>query len=293
MYLIHIEGKGCRSMMDIIPSVQTVYEMEQEFAPNLKIKFLPPNDEVESGIILKTPNNTIRRNWTFKNKEEVDKLRKLILYYLKYDKNNSSNQIENEKKNNTDEYYKLIIKSITDEIIQNNILDEIYKLSPEDKQTRSICKRVRSKECNNNYPTNTAIFDRCMKEVNWLCNNAYSDEVSEKLNDISENMRLNIYNNLKQNNLIMDKSQLDNIIAKVSLNNLANKMQNIDINHKNVNETINTILNEQNYLNTNLNLKEGFNQNITNYDLMNKIIGLVIIIMAFLLIIYLISTRKN
>ena len=82
MRLFHLEGKGCRHIIDAMPGIMAVYQMEREFYPHLLIEFLPHDDDEETGIIFQSGNNIIKKNWTFHNKNEINELRKIIWSHL-------------------------------------------------------------------------------------------------------------------------------------------------------------------------------------------------------------------
>lgn len=273
--LYHIDGKGCRFVNDIMPGINAVYTMEQEFFPYLDIEFLPHSEFENSGIILQANDELIRRNYTFHDKKELGELRDLIWKYLlkyrkikditkngclkdfrEYNPNRVIQGWRNAKRlAKDDNCCAIILNKLTDEIMARKILHEVYTLSSNDEMDKDTCKKVRFGECGDNYPRGTAQFDRCTREVNWLCNNGYPNKVVKKMDKIVTDVRKKIYDDLKRNNLIVNKQKFDNIIDAGLFADLGNRMGNKVANYKNVNKTLNDIFTEKQYY---LGLVEGF-----------------------------------
>lgn len=313
MRLFFIEPGGCKHITEVIPGIFAVAQMEQEFAPYIKLNYLPYRDDAKGGIILQTKNETIKRDYTFHNKTDIEDLRNLIWYYLKKDYDvkdlaapqgclkdfreykpvNSVVQGFNEKKKALakDVCCKVVLDTITPAIIQHNILHEVYKLSNVDIQDRKICEQVRGGECVDNYPPNTDTYRRCMAEVQWLCQNGYPvNKTVNRMNQIVKDIRKKLYNELKNNNLKVNKKLFDQIIDAGLFQDLGNRMGNKVANDKNVRASIDQIFTEKDYY---LGLIEGFDDNssLFSFEIPHSKIGGLILLIFVLLLVYEVSKK--
>jgi len=297
MRLFHIDGGSCKYIIDLMPSINAIYQLHEEFYPYLKIEFLPYREDEKQGIILQTKTEIIRKPYTFKNKNDIEELRGIIWYYLEKDYNVKSiefltnfiphnpNNVILGWKNKLDSLdkdicCKIILDSLTSNILKHNILHEVYRLSNKDIQTRDICKNVRFSECGDNYPKNTETFNRCIREANWLCNNGYPNNVINKMNSLVKKIKIDLYNDLYNNNLKVNKKKFDEIISAGLFQNIGIRMNNLDINKNNVKNTINQIFTEKNYY---LNLIEDFMPNhIDNYKINILFILIIIFVLLFI-----------
>jgi hypothetical protein len=297
MRLFLIEGHGCKHITDIMPAIKAVYQMEQEFFPYLTVDFVPYREYENTGIVLVTKLTTIRKDYTFMDKQDINDLRNLIWFHLKKEVNikdithdgclsdfrevNKNNVIQGwqEKKrlSKNDSCCKSILKSKTPEPIKTNILHDAYKLKKIDSQNRNICKKVRFNECRDNYPHNSDSFKRCIDEVEWLCNNGYPNKTVNAMNELVKNTRLNLYKYLNDNNLKVNKQKFDEMIDAGLFDDLGNRMGNKVISDKNVSMIPFTAQNEKNYY---LNLIEGYGT--TNISIWYIIVLILLIIVIYL-----------
>jgi len=314
MHLFYIAEGSCQHITEIMPGIKTIYQMEAEFHPYLQIEFLPQRDETHEGIILQTKTTTIRRDYNFKDKKAIDDLRNLIWHHLKRENNIKNVQNENDFRENRPNHVtqgwqarkrlankdvccKLVLDALTLEVIKNNILHEVYKLSPIDKQDRKTCMQVRGGECGDNYPPNTATYKRCVDETTWLCKNGYPiNKRVEAMNQLVKNVRLNLYKYLDENNLKVNKRKFDEIIDAGLFDDLGNRMGNKVANDKNVRASLDQIFTEKDYY---LGLIEGFDgeykeEQLSGYSgifTWNRITGLILILVV-LLYVYMLA-KKN
>ncbi|QKF94244.1 hypothetical protein QKU48_gp0786 [Fadolivirus algeromassiliense] len=277
MRLFYIEDKGCKHITDIVPGVFAVNQMEQEFFPHITVEYLPFRTDEPGGIILQTKTDVVRRNWTFKNPNDIKELRKLIWHYLEKERNikditvngclkdfkeyNQNHVTQGWKARKRlaakDLCCKIVLDTITPEIVRHNILHEEYRLSTKDKLDKNTCKQVRFGECGDNYPPNTPLFERCVREVNWLCERGYGpDSPVKKMDEFVKNVRTKLYHELNKNNLKVNKRKFDEIIDAGLFQDLGNRMGNKVADDPNVRSSLDKIFTEKDYY---LGLIEGFN----------------------------------
>ena len=311
MRLFLVDGGKCQYTKDLMPAIFAIAQMEQEFNPYLDIEYLPYREDEIPGILLVTKTGTIRKNYTFKNKKDIVDLRNLIWYYLQRDHGIKNAHDENDfrqfnpniviqgfeaKKRLMKENVccKIILDTLTSEVMKNNILHEVYRLSPIDKQDKNICKKVRGGECGDNYPPNSATYDRCIDEVDWLCNNSYPvNNAVNAMNQLVKNVRIKLYNELNRSNLKVNKQKFDEIIDAGLFTDLGNRMGNKVANDTNVRASLDKIFTEKDYY---LSLIEGFDENnskLENNNLftIDRFMGLLLILLI-LLYVYML-TKKN
>lgn len=119
------------------------------------------------------------------------------------------------------------------------IKHDVYKLDPTDKQDRRICKQVRFGECTDNYPPNTPQFDICQKEVKWLCNNGYPNNIrTQTILKFRENLKNKVLKELHENNMVVNKPQFDTIMDAGFFERVNNRMGNKATTYKNVDHAI-------------------------------------------------------
>jgi len=234
MRLLHFNGKICKHMIDIVPGIKATYQMEQEFYPYLDIDFLTnaQHDEQNSGIILQTKNGIIKRYYDFKDKKELEQLRALIWEYLLKEKNiveveeTQQNNDRNLNPNRVIQGWSNVVKEHKQHIYPNvkspylnlpvdsnfRSLNNVFRLNPNDVQTKDTCKLQRYQECTDNYPAESAEFKRCVAEVNWVCENGYPNKRLELHNKYAQTVWEGIYKDLKENNGLVNKQNFDDII---------------------------------------------------------------------------------
>lgn len=234
MRLLHFNGKICKNMPEIIPSIKATYQMEQEFYPYLDITFLTndQHDEQNTGIVLQTKNNIIKRYYDFKDKKDLEDLRTLIWDNLEKEKNIT--EVDGDEQNNdrkvglnkviigwgnvVQEHKNHIYPGIQPPYLNLPVdselrsLNRVFRLNPNDKQTKQTCKLQRYQECTDNYAQATPEFKRCVDEVNWLCENGYPNKKLQLHTQYVNSVRGHIYDDLENNNGYVGKRQFDDII---------------------------------------------------------------------------------
>lgn len=298
MRLFHFDSASCKSIIDIMPGIKAAYEMEAKFSPYLTVEFLPRDEkEVKPGIILQTKSGSIKKYYDFKNPKDKQDLENLIWYHLSQDYN--IKEVNEGDENNTRQYApnqviqgwqekkrvsaqdiccKTILDAVTHSIVDNRILHEIYRLKGDEITDKDTCKKVRWEECGNNYPKSSPNFQICVDEVNWLCNNAYPvNPKVNKLNNMVNKVRKDIYDYLVKNDMKVDKKKFDEIITAGLFADLGNRMGNKVASDPHVRSTVNDIFTEKDYY---LYLIEGFEPK-SNYE---RWAGLFILIVACIFI---------
>lgn len=279
MRLFLIDKPGCHHITELIPGISSVYQLEQEFNPYLSVEFLP-NREYPPGIILMVGNKMIRRNYTFDDPNDIIELRKLIWSELQ-SYHNIKDITDNEgcikdfrqtrtnrviqgwqakkKEMNKNKCCKAIKKLFVEGFSDHFIKREEYRLSTEEKLDRNTCKQVRYKECGDNYPPDTPLFNRCTSEVNWLCNRGYPNNKAENKTLIfRERLKKDISEYLRKNNMKVNKQTLDLILSSGFFERVSNRVGNKALTYKNVEYAVNEITNDADYF---LKLMEGYNSN--------------------------------
>jgi hypothetical protein len=277
MRLFYIDLPGCHHITELMYGIKAVYEMEQTFYPYLTVEFLPHRHE-PPGIILLTKHGIFREYYDFKNPKDIEDLRQLIWKHVVQDYNildiakdgclkdfreTNINKVlmgwqASKRAMAIDTCCKIIIDAVTSEVVKNNILHWVYRDSTSDKgMNRKLCKQLRYGECGDNYPPNSATFQRCVDEVTWLCNEGYPHNKRVMETDkLIEKTRNNIYQYLLKNDLKVDKRKFDEIMSAGLFDDLGNRMGNKVANYENVKCALNDIFTEKGYF---LNLVEGFN----------------------------------
>lgn len=268
MRLFFFDSQSCKHIMDIIPGIALTYQMESEFSPYVTAEFLPRDPaETQEGIILLTKDGQIKRYYDFKDPKTEEDLRKLIEYHLHKDYHivdqptNSENDFRHaplneviqgwqEKKRISarDVCCKKILDAVTNSIMDNLVLHEIYKLKGGDIKDKETCKKVRLCECRDNYPQDSALFERCSAEVEWLCENGYPiNEKVDKMNSLVNKVRKDIYDYLVKSDMKVDKKKFDEIITAGLFADLGNRMGNKVANDPHVRASVNDIFTEKDY----------------------------------------------
>lgn len=312
MRLFFIDKPECRHISEIVKGVSAVYQMEQEFYPYLVVEFLPnPNGEL-GGIILQAGDEIIRKNYTFENEKDIDELRNLVWSYLKkyhHIKNLPDNgkfdwkptnvvlQGWQEKKRNLkrDICCKIVREAVVKAMIDQKILHWVYRDPTTPHIDRNRCKQLRWEECGSNYPPDSQLFQRCLEEVNWLCNQGYPPK-GEKLSPITQiqnidKLRKKIWQDLDKYNLKVNKQKFDEIISAGLFDDVGNRMGNQSNNLMNLRDTVDRVMWEKDYYSQILegfdgdSKIEGFNINVTNYLLQSKpTVGLILILLLVLVV---------
>ncbi|ARF11511.1 hypothetical protein Klosneuvirus_1_368 [Klosneuvirus KNV1] len=285
-----------------MPGIKIAYEMEAIFTPYLTVEFLPRDEnELHSGIILLTKSGKIKKNYDFKDPKTKQDLENLIWYHLGQDYN--IKEVNEGHENDTREYTdnkviqgwaekrrvssqdiccKKILDAVTNSIMDNLVLHEVYKLKGGDIKDKETCKKVRFSECGDNYPQSSPTFQRCVDEVEWLCDHGYpNNEKVNKMNSLVGKVRKDIYDYLDKNDMKVDKKKFDEIITAGLFADLGNRMGNKVANDPHVRESVNDIFTEKDYY---LYLIEDFNtEPKSKYQIwFGLLILLIVIIMIYL-----------
>lgn len=249
MRLFFIDKPECRHISEIMSGIQAVYQMEQEFHPYVIPEFLPNNNNDPGGIIIKVGNEIIRRNYTFETPNDIKELRKLIQELIK--KYHNPRDIVDDKgcikdfrqvskfhpiqgwqaakRAKADICCKVITEIITRDITDFMIKHWVYRSGSGPIRDSSTCKKVRYEECGNNYAPNTPQFNRCVDEVNLLCNKGYAkggNKMVNKTNKAVKDLRTKIYTYLDKNDMRVDKKIFDEIITAGLFEYVGNRMGN-------------------------------------------------------------------
>ena len=166
--------------------------------------------------------------------------------------------------------------------MDNLVLHEVYKLKGGDIKDKETCKKVRFSECGDNYPQSSPTFQRCVDEVEWLCDHGYpNNEKVNKMNSLVNKVRKDIYDYLDKNDMKVDKKKFDEIITAGLFADLGNRMGNKVANDPHVRESVNDIFTEKDYY---LYLIEDFNtEPKSKYQIwFGLLILLIVIIMIYL-----------
>lgn len=94
------------------------------------------------------------------------------------------------------------------------------------------CKQLRYLDCNDNFPVNTQLWERCIDESRWLCDEWYKNKnndirKTDKLFDINKKQ---VCDYLKKNDTKVDKNMFDRVIDSGLFDNLGNRMGNKSMN---------------------------------------------------------------
>lgn len=294
MRLFHIDRPGCHHMMKKIVGIQAVYQLEAEFEPYLTVDFLPNPDKTDpGGVILQAGSEVIRKNYLFDDPNDIIELRKLI--WDKVRKYHNPKDIT--EKGCMDKFkwqptFKVIQGwQAKKRLIQEDqccidlsqymnapdpatkaVLHEVYRVDTRDKLDRNTCKKVRCKECSDNFPTNTDNFRRCIQISKDMCDEMHP--INKKKNAVVEN-RAKLYEKIKQylelNDYRTDKQHLDTILDNWFFQDVSPREGNNFIYDPNTASTIN-----KHIIKTN----EGFGKSSISYRIT------VILILVVLLVIY-------
>lgn len=227
-------------MTEIMPGIKAVYQMQSEFSPYLGINFLPHFDKgagEPAGIILGTTEGFIRRNYTFDNPNDLIELRKLIWHYLMkeqkgikpVERNGQSynlrqmspnkiiqgwdNMVTNTRRQGCCEQ---IVPSLQDRkidtIMANKVRDPRYTPTLPGKIDRQKCIKIYGQNCGDNYPPNTMLYDKCMREVMWLCENGYPvNKRVNTMNKLVKNTQGNLLKKLEKNDYVVNKREFSDL----------------------------------------------------------------------------------
>jgi len=309
MRLFLINKKNCQHITEIMPSIKAIYYLEAFFEPYLVVEFIP-NKGYQPGIILQAGNETIRRNYTFDDPNDVEELKKLIWKYLrKYHKvvdiTDEKGCIKDFRQTQTNQVIqgwqakkRTMAKNRCCKVVRDMVADHIsgvpnfasqlikhpvYRDDTRDLQNRKICKKNRYEECGNNFPPNSILFKRCVDEVTWLCDHGYPrNKIRETTENYREKLKKNILAYLKKNDMRVDKKILDIILSAGFFERVRNRMGNKHSAFRQTQHAVDSVMNEYDYY---ARLIEGFNGKKSENT--NKLIIFIIITIIIFLFIFL------
>lgn len=124
----------------------------------------------------------------------------------------------------------------------------VYRYDNRDLQDREICKKVRYKECGDNYPPGSMTFKRCLDEVTWLCNNAYPvNKVNKVTNNYRNKLKESILEYLKKNNMKVNKKVLDTILSAGFFERVKGRVGNKAASYTEIVKAVDDSLNDYDY----------------------------------------------
>jgi hypothetical protein len=330
MRLFFISPKECKHISELIPGISSVYQLEQEFHPYLSVEFIPNTENAPPpGIILLVGNETIRRKYVFDDPNDIIKLRKLIWKYVRKiynptditDKNGyiknfipaQTNKViqgwQNKKKAMEKEVCCSDKKGTISKMLHTTnskkkqvsnhppfnkqlIKHEVYRINNDDQINRKICKKVRFTECGDNYPVGTALHNRCITEVNWVCNNGYPfNKRTHLVTAYREQIKKQVLDYLKKNKMKANKQMLDQIFSSGFYERVGNRIGNKALTYNNVKHAVNDITNtDYNYYSK---LIEGFGEKETDLQDNHQKITSNMYLIAGIIIILLFLFMKN
>lgn len=277
MRLFFIDKPECRHISEIVKGVSVIYQMEEEFYPYLVVDFLPNKTGKPGGVIIQAGQEIIRKNYTFENPKDEKELRSLLWKLVRKYHNpkditetkNGKTCIKDFRKTETNNVIqgwqakkrnmrngvccRVVSDTISKDLTDFFIKHWAYRDPTTPKLNRKTCKKIRFEECGNNYPPGTHDFDRCVKEVNWLCDRGYSGGLNRKkaMDEFVKKTKVKLYKELDKNNLRVNKRLFDELITAGLFEHVGNRMGNRAINNDNVQDTLNrTLWEKQHYLNT-------------------------------------------
>ncbi len=267
MRLFLVDKPGCDHITDLMPGISAVYQLEQEFYPYLLVEFLP-NRKDEPGIILQAGDEIIKENYTFDKPSDIEEVRLLIWkYLLKYHnitdiapngcitdfRKTQTNHVTQgwqarKRERRGDQCCKIVGDLVASEIAAQIIKHEVYRVDTTDKQTRYTCKQNRYSECGNNFPPNTQLFNRCVDEVNIVCDNAYPfNKYINDLNIARQELKNNILEYLHNNDMKVNKQILDQILDAGFFECVSNRAGNNASDYGTIRSVVDEVMSENNF----------------------------------------------
>ena len=318
MRLFYADKAECDHISNITRRVQKIYQLEVELHPYLTVEFLPNKSNENPHIVIEANREIIKKDIDLDNKTEFIKLRELLwdllrknhyvkditypdtkLPCIKDFRDTQTNNViqgwQTKKRLMMDDICCKQVKNIiANGLMEFLILHPVYRYSNNDIIDENICKKLRYQECSDNYYKYSPTWERCVKEVKWLCENGYKkNNIVDRKNKFVAKVIKNIYKYLDENNLKVDKKMFDHIITSGLFDDVGNRMGNKSINIDNVSDALDKVMWEKGHY---LKMIEGFGEDNTN-DLESVKLSmrgssltkyLVIIILIFLILIALI-----
>lgn len=189
---------------------KAVYEIEQEFFPYISVNFDKAINCNKQQIIIKIEDETV-----VTDKVTVDELRPLIkellLKYKRISELPRSTVVQGwqakKRELNKHSCCKPDLNpnkyNLNDEVPAYYIKHWVYRDPTTPNINKNNCKQIRYEECKNNYPQSTFDYDRCVREVDWLCTKGY--DLNQKRHDYIKSVQ----NKLGVNNYFVNKRLFD------------------------------------------------------------------------------------
>lgn len=185
MKLTFINEPGCYQMFDLIKSIFAVSQLEQEFYPYLNLEYLSNTDGKPARVIISCKEDIITIPTRFEtNPNDLDKVRKVIwkLLYKHYNINTydgsdqippQTNKVTQRFKNAVSNRPKCYLHNNDNNKSHSDILYNILntpKISNNYNINETNCASVLKSQCSDNYKKNTYSYDRCVDDINKVCN---------------------------------------------------------------------------------------------------------------------------
>lgn len=236
MNLYLIDKPECHHMTELMPGISSVYQLQSEFEPYLKVHFVPNKDPVHKrkpGIIFQAGDDVIKRDYTFDSPDDIVKMRDIIWTYLKKMYNPGDitkgdlpkfkviQGWANKKRQREENKSKMCIFDCnesrrTKDPDSKKVLNKVLKYESTRVKNREECKRAHSQECTDNYPSGSDNFARCMKEINYLCDGAFPENKIPYTNSKDDITKKYLLQYLEKNDFKADKQHMD-LIHKLGL----------------------------------------------------------------------------
>lgn len=228
MYIYHISGNGCQHMKSLIPSIRAVYRLKEEFHPYVQVRFLPHRENQKSGIVLKSGDFFVRKDYTFHDPKQYNEVRNIVWDQLKLEgkivNNDKLAQSQNNNKviqgwgNAVKNYIdnipdNIILPTVSDEIMKSNILHEVYKLNQVDYITLYDCTKIVKSECYDHFPVGTYIYNKCLEKGHERCSCIFK---FTNILELLQKIKKDICKRLKSQNIPCHEKKLD-IILNINL----------------------------------------------------------------------------
>ena len=231
MNLYYLDKPGCRNISNVTKSVSAIYQLEQEFYPYLIVDFLPekyhqiyPN----GGILLYAGPDKFYNQYHFDDPQDIINLRELLWSLLeKYHKITDITRPDGTLDFSNSTGVNHVIQGFRNKELQTRnicppplkkthdpmyykILDWSYRDPTTPNISKNTCKKIHRRECSDNYPDRSDIYNRCIIESDFLCD-YYYDKIQNKASKQISNARKDLYERLKQNNFVIDKKLYDDL----------------------------------------------------------------------------------
>ncbi len=246
MYVYHISGNGCQHMKSLIPSIKAVYRLKEEFHPYVQIRFLPHREDQKSGIILKSQDFLVKKDYTFHDPKQYAEIRDLVWNQLKKEGRivNNDKLAQSQNNNTVIQGWKsavqnyidnipdnIILPTVSDEIMKSNILHEVYKLNQVDYITLYDCIKLVKSECYDHFPVGTYIYHKCLEKGHerCLCKFKFTNILQ-----LLQKMKKDICKRLESQNIPCHEKKLDIALNIGLLRRLSKEIDRDQYNYDNI-----------------------------------------------------------